>query len=335
MSSYQQSIPKKLAHKHSIHEVFLTGFKIKSQNEMVLYAELPRSHGLYCEKVLNIKKPDLTLLIEICRQSCFVVAHKQYDVPLEGNRFQFLFQKLNAKSTIVEDLNLVKPILVIECSVSKSWQRKALTSGLEYDFILSSNDIELAKMTLRMMWVERPKWKEMRLFMRKGRGLEPTRKIDLGDRSVINPEEVGRINPANVVLKSVKEESDNWTATPLVNLEHPIYFDHPIDHIYAMVQIEICRQFAFYIFSKKFNIPASHLEMTSCSAEFQSIAEFDLETKISTTLPSKINNASGFKEINIKINQGSRLVSFFNVQVNRTVELISKEDKLEKSCSLF
>lgn len=83
--SNDKIVSKKLVHKWSLDQVFITDFEQTSTTEMILSAELPRSHGFYCEFPTQERVPDLALLIEVCRQACFVVAHKQLDVALDGN----------------------------------------------------------------------------------------------------------------------------------------------------------------------------------------------------------------------------------------------------------
>lgn len=310
--SHQRTLPKKLVHKWAIDEVFLTDYVARSATETTLGAVLPRAHGFYCEFPVQDRAPDLALLIEVCRQACFVVAHTQFDVALEGNTYQFLFQELTAEVADPVALGQARPVeLVVEGRVERTWRRGSTTSALTWVFALRTAEAHLADVRIKMTWIDRVKWREMRDSMRRGRGLPRKADVAVPAKSRLAPEDVGRVNQENVVLDQVTERDGVLSARVLADIRHPVLFDHPIDHIYAMVQLEACRQLALFAESRRTGKQATELEMSSCTAVFVSVAEFDLPTELSATYL-----ADG--SVGIGLHQGEREVSRFTVSVKPT-----------------
>ena len=65
--------------------------------------------------------------------------------------------------------------------------------------------------------------------------LDPGRRTATGD--------VGRLNPYNVVIGPLDRHGVRALRTPVVvDLSHPTMFDHPLDHVPGMLQMEVVRQ---------------------------------------------------------------------------------------------
>ncbi|WP_175772857.1 AfsA-related hotdog domain-containing protein [Paraburkholderia phenazinium] len=322
---FDQILPKTLVHKWSIDQVLLTSYVQQSRTETLLGAQLPRSHGLYCENMTENRNPDIAALIEICRQSCFVIAHTQFEVPLSGNHFQFLFQELEATtfptqltSKASNEPTVKQPILIVASSaVEREWKRGTGTSGLSWNFKLRTRDeLDLGNVRIQQTWIERAKWKEMRGVMRRGRGLPPQPTLESPPDSELRPSEVARSNPQNVVLQRVHKIEDRYEAVARVDIRHPVLFDHSIDHIYAMVQTEASRQLALYAAADVLDVTAFDLEVGNCIAKFISVGEFDVETKLVATV-SVVPN--GLADVTVVISQNDRTVSRFSLNVRPVV----------------
>jgi 2-oxo-3-(phosphooxy)propyl 3-oxoalkanoate synthase len=319
---FDRILPKALVHKWSIDQVLLTDYQPASRTETVLAAQLPRSHGLYCENLVEAGNPDIAALIEICRQACFVVAHTQYGVPLQGNHYQFLFQELDAV-LLREPVDLRsgpprvgEPMRVVaKSTVGKEWKRGATTSGLHWAFSLETPEgAPLAQVGIRQTWIERGKWREMREVMRRDRGLPGSPSFEVPPPSRLTPSQVGRSNPQNLVLQDVTGGDGHYLATPRVDIRHPVLFDHSIDHIYAMVQTEASRQLALYAVADALGWPVSQLEVWRCQARFVSVAEFDVSTAMQAKVePSDQDGRQA--TVSITFSQHERRVSSFEVGV--------------------
>lgn len=324
-SVFGQLVPKVLVHKWSLDQVFITKWEKLSEGVVRFAAELPRSHGFYCERLLGSEKFDLTLMIEVCRQACFIDAHLHYGVPLGGDvRFQFLFQELEAElfsSAKVSDekawSSFKRPVdIYVGSEVVRRWTRGSETSGLLWEFTLTDKEEVIARVKIRQMWVEREKWMEMRRYMRRGRGLPPVPVIREPLTTKLLPLEVGRINPANVVLEDVVESEGAFWARAVIDIRHPVLFDHAIDHVYAMVQLEACKQLAIVSVSRKTGCLPSSLAVTGCSASFESTGEFDLDLEL-IAYPDLDSKRENCHVVRISIVQQGRSVSGFELSIER------------------
>jgi hypothetical protein len=316
-----------LVHKVSIDQVLLTSYEPLSNLETLLYAQLPRSHGFYCEHLIEPKRYDLVALIEMCRQACFVTAHTQFGVPLEGNGFQFLFQDLDAAligtrlAAIGENADGQPTQLLVRSLAEQQWKKKSGTvSGVLWHFSITTlDDREIAQIRIRQTWIERTKWREIRQMMRKERNITPEMKIPSTTPSELTPSDVARLNPHNIVLHDVRQlDEKRFEASARIDTRHPVLFDRATEHIYAMIQIEVCRQLALYATSRAFGVDALELDVWKCKSSFNTVGELQLATKVVATIqiddPARLSAT-----VQLAISQQDREVSVFSVSVRRMI----------------
>lgn len=320
--NYDQTLPKALVHKWSIDQVLLTDHAVISPTQMVLGGQLPRSHGLYCEHNLaGERNPDFAALVEMCRQSCFVVAHRGFEVPLVGNRFQFLFQELDAELRLPPArasgrAQVLRPVnLRLNSEIERQWRRGSELSGLAWVFQLSSEDgsRDVGRVRIRQMWIDREQWRNMRSMMRRDRGLPDQTEISVPPPSEIDPATVGKVNPANVLLARAWPTQTGFEAVARVDIRHPVLFDHSIDHIYAMVQTEAARQLALYAVAQRQGMSSLLLEVSRCTARFESVGEFDLETRLVAQINPETQDTAC--SVSVVLMQGQRRISTFQMDI--------------------
>ncbi|MBY8881441.1 AfsA-related hotdog domain-containing protein [Actinacidiphila acidipaludis] len=313
--AFDQTVPKKLVHKHALDQVFVTGWEELPDRTLVA-AVLPRAHGLYCEYPVEDRLPDIALITEVCRQACFLVAHTRFDVPFADNRYQFLLQELETRLADPELLPPARPVeLVAECTIEETRRRGGELTALVWRFRVSdrSGEVHVADARMRMVWIDRGDWRRMRDSMRRGRRLsvaEGGRRLAPG---TVTARSVGRRNQDNVALQTVTQDEQGFHAEVRADLQHPVLFDHPIDHIYAMVQLEATRQLAVSAHARTRDLPAAELELASCAARFVSVAEFDLPLRLDLPRPVGTGDRSGELEHAVRLSQGDRLVSEFRL----------------------
>ncbi len=321
---YEGTLSKALVHKVSIDQVLLTDYEAQPDNGTLLYAQLPRSHGFYCEHLVDAKRFDLVAMIEICRQACFVVAHTQFGVALEGNNYQFLFQELDAKLLVERDAVFEKYgnqaiQLVVKSTIEKEWKKSSgVTYGLIWRYALQTVDgMEVALVRIRQTWLERPKWREIRQIMKRERGIAPDMPIPPAPATELAPAAVGRINPHNIVLHSVLHgEPGSYEAMARIDTRHPVLFDRATEHIYAMIQIEVARQLALYATAHTFGAEAVALDVWKCTSTFETVGELQLPAKAVAKVT--VDDREQHKAtVSITISQQGRAISIFEVGVQR------------------
>lgn len=273
---HDRTLARALAHKRGLDQVFLTDHVALPDGRSVLGALLPRSHGFYREHVLDAAPPDLALLIEVCRQACFVVAHENDDVP---HGVQFLLQEITADLHDLAPAPADGPIaLTVWCTTDRLSRQT-----FRWTFSLEHGDRPMATVSIRMLWVDRAQWRVIRSRMRTDRGLTGDSVAPFPPASDVPPARVGRVNPANVVITDVRRDGGDWCAAPVADLRHPTLFDHAIDHLYGMFQIETVRQLSLYALEVPATTPTART-LVSTRSEFASILEFDMPTDVRVTV---------------------------------------------------
>lgn len=319
--SHDQVLPKALVHKDGFDDVFLTSFAARGETESVLGAELPRSHDFYCELPLSNPAQDLAVLIEVCRQACFVVAHEQFDVPLGGAEdAKFLMRKLSAEFGNISPFDTDEPVdVVVHCEVEDTTERAGQVSGLVWAFTVRVGDVVVGRARMAQVLMPRNMWSGLRNRLRTGRGL-PAKMgaVDPPAPSRLDPEDVGRQNPDNVVLTDVSETDGGFRATLRGDLRHPVMFDHPADYIFAMVQLEAARQLSLVAAAQRLDVPATGLEMYAVAAEYIAVAEFDLTTELRATFPDRNPEGDQHLRVDVEALQQDRRVSAFELSVRPT-----------------
>jgi hypothetical protein len=314
-----------LVHKVSIDQVLLTDYQAQPDKGTVLYAQLPRSHGFYCEQIVDARRFDLVALIEICRQACFVVAHTQFGVPLEGNGYQFLFQELDAsllmeRSAMFDQNYAGQPVpLVVKSTIEREWKKRSgVTYGLLWFYSLATTDgVEIAHIRIRQTWLERSKWREIRQVMKRERGIEPDMAIPPAPGTALKPAEVARINPHNIVLHSLRlVDVGCYEAMARIDTRHPVLFDRATEHIYAMIQIEVSRQLALYAMARVFDVDAVELDVWKCKSTFATVGELQLPTKATANV--RVDDRDQLSAtVFVTISQQDRKISIFEVGLRR------------------
>jgi hypothetical protein len=158
-----------------------------------------------------------------------------------------------------------------------------------------------------MIWIERKRWAEIRAGIRKSRGLPAAMVPYPLPDELIRPESVGRYNPENVVLSKVSRERDDWLASTRIDVRHPVLFDHSIDHINAMVQLENARQLAVYEAAESTGASPAKLYPQSIGATFSTVGDLDVPT-IARARVLAPGSVSG-RTYAIELTQGARQIS--------------------------
>lgn len=321
-ADFNGTLSKALVHKVSIDQVLLTNYRAVGGKNTLLFAQLPRSHGFYCEHMVDSKNHDLVAIIEICRQACFVVAHTQFGISLEGDGFQFLFQALDATLSEAGSLALSQkagqPIqLVVQSTIEHEKKKKnGETYALDWLYILSTiDDEEVARVKIRQTLLERNAWRTIRKTMKRERNITPDMQIPPAPDTELNPSDVSRINPNNIVLHNVNQTSENhFEAMARIDTRHPVLFDRSTEHIYGMIQIEVGRQLALYAAANMLDVDAMDLEVWQCKTTFTTIGELEIPAKAEASV--QINDHSKNKAtVSLSIAQQDRKISEFTLEV--------------------
>ncbi|MBZ3907913.1 ScbA/BarX family gamma-butyrolactone biosynthesis protein [Streptomyces griseiscabiei] len=231
------TVPRELVHRAAVSEVLLTGWEpLDPQGpgeRFVVGAQWPRGHCLFAP---SGGYQDPMLLVESVRQIGSLLAHAEFSVPF-GH--QFMMRDI-AISTTPELLRATpKPTEVeLHTQCRDVVRRGTNLSGMRYDVTVRMGQKALATATASFTCIAPAVYRRLR-----------------GDRSTgvpqqtgttVDPASVGRSGAENVVLTDeVATSGGGRSFTLRVDGSHPVFFDHPVDHIPGMVLLEAARQAAY------------------------------------------------------------------------------------------
>ncbi|MET9489529.1 ScbA/BarX family gamma-butyrolactone biosynthesis protein [Nocardia sp. NPDC006630] len=242
-ATHVRTIPRTLAHRHSVSEVFVTSLDAVAPDTFIVGAQLPRMHAHYGDHagVLGLRH-DLVAVMEAARQASIAVTHEFYGVPTDR---AFLVRTFNGTGadTTAWDIGTAPADLEMQVRALRTHYRGDDLQGLDLVLDISSGGVPMTTVDGSFSWVSPQQWGAIRGGFRKQLGLGAFEgALDIGERAPAAL--VGRENWRNVVI-GPPESSDGVTRAALVaDTTHPILFDHQLDHVPGNLLIEASRQVA-------------------------------------------------------------------------------------------
>ncbi|MFE9555896.1 ScbA/BarX family gamma-butyrolactone biosynthesis protein [Streptomyces sp. NPDC006692] len=225
------TVPREYVHRAAVSEVLLTNWKTDKSDCFLVNAQWPRGHALFAP---TADHQDPLLLVESVRQVGALLAHTEYDVPF-GH--QFLMWNMSF-SALPEALSVGPTPTEVELRTTchDIVRRGKQLMSMAYHVSVERDGLPLAVAEARFSCTSPAVYRRLR-------GERPTTTA-LALPVGIAPESVGRPGSRDVVLAAT------GAGTPLrwqlrVDTSHPIFFDHPVDHVPGMVLIESARQAAY------------------------------------------------------------------------------------------
>ncbi|MFE9627036.1 ScbA/BarX family gamma-butyrolactone biosynthesis protein [Streptomyces sp. NPDC006527] len=224
------TVPSEYVHRAAVSEVFLTRWEADSPDCFSVTAQWPRGHALF---VPAGGYQDPLLLVESVRQTGALLAHAEYDVPF-GHQFLMWNISFSADpEALAAEPTPTEVVLRAECHDIE--RRAGKLAGMRYRVTVERDGTPLAAADAAFSCTSPSVYRRLR-------GQRPTRSslpIPVG----IAPETVGRVSSRDVVLAAADPHSPRrWQLR--VDTTHPIFFDHPVDHVPGMVLLEAARQAA-------------------------------------------------------------------------------------------
>jgi hypothetical protein len=274
------TLDRRLLHRRAISEVFLTSMVPTSRDGFLAGAQLPPLHAYFSDHPGERRTLDPVLLLEACRQAETFAAHVLHEVPLDA-RFvlrSWSWQQLGR----APELPAGPAELAIRATTGNPQVRDGVLRGLDYDLDLWLGGAPLGSVRLRADYLPAAIYPGLR---RHGRGSNPPLSDGAVHRSgaaPVAPRLVGRTRPENVVLAGLREEQGRAVADLLLPVEHPSLFDHPLDHVPALVATEAARQLALASGADHQGAPRRTL-VTSLRGEFRRYLELDAPVTLHAT----------------------------------------------------
>jgi hypothetical protein len=260
-------LPSKLAHRSVDSEVFITSISSDAERAFVLGARWPMNHPFYQPD--DSGNHDPMLIAETMRQAGIVVAHAGYAVPFDT---QFImgdisFSVTDPRALLIGDR---EPELVVSVSCSEVARKREMLRRTRFHFALQRSGARFAHGSAFLVCLPATLYESLR---RHGSLSERTRPVALPP---LDPHTVGRKETTDVLLRDAGEwelGSGSATWNVYVDPAHPSLFDHPLDHLPGMAQLEAFRQAALALAAPSGRARANRLQ--GCAVQFLRIANLN------------------------------------------------------------
>jgi hypothetical protein len=224
------TVPRQLVHRAAVAETFLTGWSRTAADRFSVSAQWPRAHGLHVSADRSAYDP--LLVVETVRQSGTLIAHTEYDVPLDHH---FVLREFEV-DTFPQHLAVgaVPAELTVEVAFVDVQYRGRRPVGAVYTADVRRGGERVATATrVAFTCTGEPVYRRLR------GGRTPATVAALPLPSALPAAAVGRALSADVVL-APPERPGRWQLR--VDTAHPVFFDHPLDHVPGMLLLEAARQ---------------------------------------------------------------------------------------------
>ena len=267
--TFTRTIERSLVHRAAVSEVLVTDLLRTGRETYVAGAQLPLGHAYFSDHLRTPVTYDFLLLLEAARQAGTAASHRQLDIPAKT---AFLVSNWSIE---IEDLDALAPggrpgELHLTGRVVRREGRGGRLLGVDSEAVLRVGDKVVARSRIDVGAAKSEDYAKLRFLQRKS---VPPLTEDLGPVLRSHPADaadVGRRNPANVVLGEPRHSGGTVSAQVEPRFENSSLFDHTYDHIPAMVITEAARQLAHLA-----GAPTG-AAVTSCSATFTRFAELDV-----------------------------------------------------------
>jgi len=257
------TVPRQLVHRAAVAETFLTSWKRTGAHRFRLFAQWPRAHQLHVSPDRSAYEP--LLVAETVRQCGALFAHAEYDAPLDHC---FVLKELRL-STHPEHLAVgaapAEPVL--DVTVFDVRHRAGRPAALRYDTVVRVGGERVATAHIAVSWISESVYRRLR----GGRTAATVSTLPMPP--ALPATAVGRALPADVVLAPYDRSGRRQLR---VDTAHPVFFDHPLDHVPGMLLLEAVRQAARVRTAEPGSSASFH-------AAFHQYAELDRPTWIEVT----------------------------------------------------
>ncbi|QES07645.1 gamma-butyrolactone biosynthesis protein [Streptomyces venezuelae] len=254
--SFDRTISRRLVHRASVTEVFLTDAVVAGADRFLIGAQLPRNHALYRPEETG--QCDFMLLVETVRQAGIYLSHRHYDVPL-GHHFIFKALSLHISDPAALRVGAGPLAVVLDVNVATPGGRTTGIPGARnprrfdarFDMVIEVGGRECARASAGVTVIDGVRYARLR---QRGRteGTVPARPSAYEGTAPARPSAYERKGGAPGYGRGVLRPAPGTAIRPTgtgewrlhVDPTHPGYFEHPSDHVPGMLLLEAFRQAA-------------------------------------------------------------------------------------------
>lgn len=277
------NIDRGLVHRNAVAEVLLTDIVPLTGTDFVVGAQWPRSHRVYRPDADG--RHDPMLLLETVRQVGLALSHSAFGVDL-------------SQRSVMRDLDFrLDPVweprarrcatnVTIEVHCENISRRGGALKGMTVILALSADGHRFATGTGTIRWLA----PESYLKFRARAGLRPDWQRRFGEERRLLDAPPASGQPTDfrdsidslIAAEPAAEHATGRKAVRrlLVPVHHPVYFDHPLDHVPGMVVVDAAWQAALAM------RPGSRARLIGCRMDCPAFTELDDPVDIEVELAS-------------------------------------------------
>lgn len=224
--------PGALAHKQNLAEVLITGLQAEGDRNALVCVQWPRAHYFYS---VNSAEADTLLISETMRQICVALAHSQFGVEF-SKKFVLSNLQVDNLGEIPNFSTLTPTDIHAHVRVNKLERNKSsvVRQHITVEFAVGPKIFALGSLAARILDAD------VYRRLRKGASAISSNSIDFHHGA--HTPYVRHVTRGDAIKQT--EHKNRWILTPDTN--HPILFDHPLDHVPGMFLVECLRQAASY-----------------------------------------------------------------------------------------
>ncbi|GAA2482428.1 ScbA/BarX family gamma-butyrolactone biosynthesis protein [Streptomyces gobitricini] len=228
------SVPQDLVHKDNPDQVFLSRYEQTADDTFDVTADWSHAHALF---PVRDRHDDPMLLVETVRQTFPLLCHHAFGVPMGHHLLWEDFRYSTSVPALVADPDH-PTALDLEVTCKNVVRRGPRAAALELIIIVRRAGIHLGTAHTRFTIQAPAVYQRLRLGRADARTMMEEA-LPLAPPAP--PQEVGANTFHDVVL-SPTPVPRRWQLR--VDVHHPLFFDHPVDHAPGMLLMEAARQAA-------------------------------------------------------------------------------------------
>lgn len=235
-ASASRAVSPRLVHKQAAEQMLLADWRQAGERGYLITARWSRARGRFSEFYFEPDgRPDPMLVIESVRQCLPLLSHAAFDVPRDHH---LVWESFGCR-LVPEALDAGEPLDRVEIDVhcDDVRRRGARVTMLAFSFVLRRADAELATAWTRFA-VHPP---AVYLRVRGDSVRRSSAELRQTSLEPVPPHDVGRRTEADVLVSATRRP-DAWLLR--IDTSHPIFFDHPVDHVPGALLLDAALQTA-------------------------------------------------------------------------------------------
>ncbi len=264
---WDQTIDRALVHRDAIAEVMLTDLIKVSETDFQVAAQWPRSHRVY--RPDHNGRHDPMLILETVRQAGLALSHFGFAVGFEQRSvMRDVAFELDPRTEPRALLSATNVAIDVRCR--DIIMRGPKLRGMTVELVFTANGLAFASGSGTIRWISAPNYAALRARASSRLDWDQLRWTTTPAHPSSSPIRAA----ADVLIAPAAGRTDRRRL--IVPLEHPVYFDHALDHAPGMLLIDAAWQ---ALVDQRADLP----RLVGCTMNCPAFTELGIETDIVLT----------------------------------------------------